>query len=106
MPRRPAILCSHAVGCVPDGRELEIRRLRLDDPTNFNTGTDAEASTGRIDELLPQPDDTITFLSQGGGGYGDPGTHDHAAVLDDVRRGLVSHTTAARSTAARPRASP
>jgi N-methylhydantoinase B len=59
-----------------------------------NAGTDAEASTGRIDELLLQPDDTITFLSQGGGGYGDPGTRDPAAVLDDVRRGLVSHTNA------------
>jgi N-methylhydantoinase B len=51
---------------------------------------DGATPTGRIDELLLQPNDTITFLSQGGGGYGDPATRDPQAVLWDVRRGLVS----------------
>ncbi|HKV44672.1 MAG TPA: hydantoinase B/oxoprolinase family protein [bacterium] len=56
----------------------------------MNQGTAAEAATGRIDELLLHPDDAVTFLSQGGGGYGDSYQRDPAAVLWDVRRGLVS----------------
>jgi N-methylhydantoinase B len=60
-----------------------------------NRGTAAEVATGRIDELLLHPGDTVTFLSQGGGGYGDPYQRDPASVLWDVRRGLVS-TEAAR----------
>ncbi len=32
----------------------------------------------------------MTFLSQGGGGYGDPYERDPLRVLSDVRRGLVS----------------
>jgi N-methylhydantoinase B len=56
----------------------------------MNRGTAAEATTGRIDELLLNPGDAVTFLSQGGGGYGDPYQRDPAAVLWDVRRGLVS----------------
>ena len=56
----------------------------------MNQGTPAEALTGRIDELLLHPGDTVTFLSQGGGGFGDPFRRDPAAVLWDVRRGLVS----------------
>lgn len=60
-----------------------------------NQGTAAEVATGRIDELLLHPGDTVTFLSQGGGGYGDPYQRDPASVLWDVRRGLVS-TEAAR----------
>ena len=55
-----------------------------------NRGTDGETPTGKIDELLLQPGDTVTFLSQGGGGYGDPYERDPAAVESDVRRGLVS----------------
>jgi N-methylhydantoinase B len=52
--------------------------------------------TGKIDELLLQPGETVTFLSQGGGGYGDPYARDPAAVAADVRRGLVSADAAAR----------
>jgi len=55
-----------------------------------NLGAADEAPTGRIDELLLQPGDTMTFLSQGGGGYGDPYARDPAVVESDVRRGLVS----------------
>ena len=50
--------------------------------------------TGRIDELLLQPGDTVTFASQGGGGYGDPFARDPALVESDVRRGLVSDASA------------
>ncbi|HLJ60513.1 MAG TPA: hydantoinase B/oxoprolinase family protein [bacterium] len=49
-----------------------------------------ETPTGRIDELLLQPGDAVTFLSQGGGGYGDPYERDVERVRSDVRRGLVS----------------
>ena len=55
-----------------------------------NRGTAGATPTGRIDELLLQPGDTMTFLSQGGGGYGDPHARDPMRVLSDVRRGLVS----------------
>ena len=59
-----------------------------------NLGTAAEEPTGRIDELLLQPGDTVTFLSQGGGGYGDLYERDVEQVRVDVRRGLVSVETA------------
>ena len=53
-------------------------------------------STGKIDELLLQPGEVITFFSQGGGGYGDPYMRDPEAVAADVRRGLVSREAAER----------
>lgn len=56
----------------------------------IRTHGSVEEPTGRIDEILLQPGDTVTFLSQGGGGYGDPTRRDPEAVLWDVRRGLVS----------------
>lgn len=55
-----------------------------------NRGTPQAELTGRIDELLLQPGDTVTFLSQGGGGYGQPLRRIPEQVLWDVRRGLVS----------------
>ncbi|MEC0332089.1 hydantoinase B/oxoprolinase family protein [Paenibacillus macerans] len=59
-----------------------------------NAGQAAEEDLGRIDELLLQPGDTVAFLSQGGGGYGSPYERDPAAVLNDVRSGLVSEAAA------------
>ncbi|MBY0009667.1 hydantoinase B/oxoprolinase family protein [Paenibacillus typhae] len=56
----------------------------------LNEGRAGEQSLGRIDELLLQPGDTVTFLSQGGGGYGDPYQRDPLLVLEDVRKGLLS----------------
>jgi N-methylhydantoinase B len=61
-----------------------------------NLGTSGETRTGRIDELLLQPGDTVTFLAQGGGGYGDPAEREPERVLSDVRRGLVSAEAARR----------
>ncbi|HLW58945.1 MAG TPA: hydantoinase B/oxoprolinase family protein [bacterium] len=52
--------------------------------------------TGKIDELLLQPGETVAFYSQGGGGYGDPFERDPDAVARDVRRGLVTLEAAVR----------
>ncbi len=60
------------------------------------TGRGERRPTGKIDELLLQPGDVITFRSQGGGGYGNPYTRDPEAVASDVRRGLVSPEAAQR----------
>ncbi|MEK8127178.1 hydantoinase B/oxoprolinase family protein [Paenibacillus filicis] len=59
-----------------------------------NEGTDEEQRLGRIDELLLQPGDTVSFLSQGGGGYGDPYRREPEAVARDVRSGLLSEAEA------------
>lgn len=56
----------------------------------LNAGRASEHHLGRIDELLLQPGETVTFLSQGGGGYGDPLEREPRLVLEDVRSGLVS----------------
>lgn len=56
----------------------------------LNEGLLDERDLGRIDELLLQPGDTVTFLSQGGGGYGDPLNRNVQSVLADVRSGLIS----------------
>ena len=40
--------------------------------------------------------DTVTFMTPGGGGYGDPFLRDPAAVLRDVRAGHVSAESAER----------
>jgi N-methylhydantoinase B len=41
-----------------------------------------------------EPGDTVTFLTAGGGGYGDPHERDPAAVLADLAEGLISRATA------------
>lgn len=51
--------------------------------------------TGKIDELLLQPGEAITFYSQGGGGYGSPLERDPERVAWDVQRGLVTADAAA-----------
>lgn len=60
----------------------------------FNEGLPDERNLGRIDELLLQPGDTVTFLSQGGGGYGDPYEREPAFVLNDMQKGLLSEDQA------------
>ncbi|EHS55647.1 hydantoinase B/oxoprolinase family protein [Paenibacillus kribbensis] len=59
-----------------------------------NLGQPSEQRTGRIDELLLQPGDTVSFFSQGGGGYGSPYKRSPQAVARDVRNGLVSKDAA------------
>ena len=61
------------------------------------TGEDgASRNTGKIDELLLQPGEVVSFFSQGGGGHGDPCERDPDAVARDVRQGLVTPDAAAR----------
>lgn len=59
-----------------------------------NAGAPEEVSLGRIDELLLHPGDTVTFLSQGGGGYGDPFLRDPQEVLSDVCSDLLTAASA------------
>jgi N-methylhydantoinase B len=59
------------------------------------TSIDGETrETGKIDEVLLQPNEVIAFYSPGGGGYGDPIDREPEAVEYDVFRGLVTTTEA------------
>ncbi|WOF23445.1 hydantoinase B/oxoprolinase family protein [Microbacterium betulae] len=69
---------------VAGGQPGEKMRLVL------NEGTERERELGKIDVLSVDRGDTVTFRSPGGGGWGDPFLRDAAAVLADVRAGLVS----------------
>jgi len=61
-----------------------------------NKGTSGEESLGKIDVVWLEKGDTVTFLTPGGGGYGDPFLRPEAAVLDDVLSGFVSPEAAER----------
>ncbi len=54
----------------------------------------AEKLPGKFSHLLVHPGETITFLTAGGGGYGDPGERDISAVKRDVTLGYVSRECA------------
>ncbi|MFK3777510.1 hydantoinase B/oxoprolinase family protein [Agrobacterium sp. NPDC089420] len=60
-----------------------------------NRGKPDERRPGKIDVLNVNAGDTITFLTPGAGGRGDPLKRDPQAVLRDVRNGLVSEGAAA-----------
>lgn len=60
-----------------------------------NIGTERELSLGKIDMVPLEEGETVTFLTPGGGGYGDPFLRPVEAVLEDVAAGWVS-TGAAR----------
>ncbi|MEM8662591.1 MAG: hydantoinase B/oxoprolinase family protein [Pseudomonadota bacterium] len=60
-----------------------------------NIGTPAQEELGKIDMVPLEEGDTVTFLTPGGGGYGDPFCRPPEAVLADVLAGFVS-TDAAR----------
>lgn len=62
----------------------------------LDAGTPRERRLGKIDVLPLRRGDVVTLRSSGAGGYGDPLERDPAAVLRDVRRGVVS-TEAARA---------
>ena len=55
----------------------------------LNIGSAEEKDLGKIDMVKLDEGDTVTFLTPGGGGYGDPFLRDIDAVLEDVRFGLV-----------------
>ena len=62
----------------------------------LNRGRADERELRKLDSLAVNAGDTVTFLSPGGGGYGDPFQRDVQAVLQDVRRGFVSRDAALR----------
>ena len=61
----------------------------------LNMGRPDERELGKIDELPVKAGDTVTFMSPGGGGYGDPFQRDAEAVRRDVETGFVSRVAAA-----------
>jgi N-methylhydantoinase B len=61
-----------------------------------NLGTPGERELGKIAMIEPRAGDTVTLMSAGGGGYGDPCARDPARVLADVRAGFVSVEAARR----------
>jgi N-methylhydantoinase B len=62
----------------------------------LNLGRPDERDLGKISMVEPAPGDTVTLMSAGGGGYGDPFERPVEAVLRDVSAGFVS-AEAARS---------
>jgi N-methylhydantoinase B len=54
-----------------------------------HAGAEEAESIGKIDVLHLRQGDTLSFFTQGGGGFGDPLVRDPARVLADVVRGLV-----------------
>jgi N-methylhydantoinase B len=62
----------------------------------LNPGTDRERDLGNTDALRLAAGDTLRIVSPGGGGRGDPHHRDPAAVLRDVRAGLVTQAAARR----------
>lgn len=61
-----------------------------------NIGTPNEEELGKIDMVWLDEGDTVTLLTPGGGGYGDPFDRPVEAVLDDVLSGFVSEAAAER----------
>jgi N-methylhydantoinase B len=49
-----------------------------------------EILPGKFSHVLVRPGEAVTFLTAGGGGYGDAWRRDHAAMSDDVKMGYVS----------------
>jgi len=60
----------------------------------LNMGLEGERELGKISMIEPQPGDTVTLMSAGGGGFGNPMERDVQAVLRDIRAGFVSETDA------------
>lgn len=61
-----------------------------------NRGTPGERVIDKIDMLALEDGDTVTLLTPGAGGYGDPYEREPDAVLADIRRGIISREAAAR----------
>lgn len=66
------------------GKASKLTRVVL------NLGTERERDLGKLDMVTVNRGDVVTALMSGAGGYGDPFERDVEAVLDDVRRGIVS----------------
>jgi N-methylhydantoinase B len=61
-----------------------------------NIGRPDEQELGKIDMIELAAGETITVMTPGGGGYGDPFERDPELVLQDVRRGFVTLASARR----------
>lgn len=55
-----------------------------------NRGRPDERRLGKIDVLTVNAGDTVTFLTPGAGGWGDPATRDPETVRRDVENGFVT----------------
>ncbi len=64
--------------------------------TVFNLGREGQRDLGKINEVPVNKGDTVTIMTPGAGGYGDPFDRDPQAVLDDVTWGFVSTEGACR----------
>jgi N-methylhydantoinase B len=53
-----------------------------------------EILPGKFSHLPVRPGETVTFLTAGGGGHGDPASRDVTAVKRDVALGYVSEARA------------
>ena len=62
----------------------------------FNAGRPDELEVGKLDALAVNAGDTITFLTPGASGYGDPFDRDPEKVRIDVEQGFVTRTGAQR----------
>jgi N-methylhydantoinase B len=62
----------------------------------LNRGRPGEQIIGKIDLLEVEAGDTVTILTPGAGGFGDPFARDPAAVQRDVRLGVVTPQAAMR----------
>lgn len=62
----------------------------------LNYGQAGERDLGKLDMLEVRRGDTVTVMTPGGGGWGNPYERSLQAVQDDVRRGFVSVAAAAR----------
>jgi N-methylhydantoinase B len=56
----------------------------------LNPGTANARRLGKINALTLEPGDVLSVRTPGGGGYGDPLNRSSAAVLADVRNGLIT----------------
>jgi N-methylhydantoinase B len=59
-----------------------------------------EMLPGKFSQLVVKPGETVTFLTAGGGGYGEPKKRNPAAIRCDVDLGYVSEQRALRDYAA------
>lgn len=62
----------------------------------LNEGTDGERELGKLDMFEARAGDTVTILTPGGGGYGDPLDRPVEDVVSDVVLGYVSAEGALR----------
>jgi N-methylhydantoinase B len=58
--------------------------------TVLNPGTPHERQVGKVDVLEMSPGEVLRIGTQGGGGFGDPLDRSAAAVIEDIRNGLVT----------------